>query len=223
MAKPGRISASMMCANPFKLADIIRTLEAEGISYLHQDIMDGHFVPNLGISVDHVRFMRDNTRIPFDFHVMALEPDNIIPLLEPRPEDVVSIHYESTFQVQRTLERTRRYGCKVFIAINPATSLSSLDEIIHYVDGINLLMVNPGFAGQKAVKSCFDKAERLRIMIESSGRDDIEFEVDGNISLENAKLLRGIGATLFVAGTSSIFSADGIVHGNIPNLKAVIE
>ena len=223
MAKPGRISASMMCANPFKLADIIRTLEAEGISYLHQDIMDGHFVPNLGISVDHVRFMRDNTRIPFDFHVMALEPDNIIPLLEPRPEDVVSIHYESTFQVQRTLERTRRYGCKVFIAINPATSLSSLDEIIHYVDGINLLMVNPGFAGQKSVKSCFDKAERLRKMIESSGRDDIEFEVDGNISLENAKLLRGIGATLFVAGTSSIFSADGIVHGNIPNLKAVIE
>lgn len=223
MAKPGRISASMMCANPFKLADIIRTLEAEGIPYLHQDIMDGHFVPNLGISVDHVRFMRDNTRIPFDFHVMALEPDNIIPLLEPRPEDVVSIHYESTFQVQRTLERTRRYGCKVFIAINPATSLSSLDEIIHYVDGINLLMVNPGFAGQKAVKSCFDKAERLRKMIESSGRDDIEFEVDGNISLENAKLLRGTGATLFVAGTSSIFSADGIVQGNISSLKAAIE
>lgn len=223
MNKPGKISASMMCANPYKLADIIATLEKAGVEYLHQDIMDGHFVPNLGMSADHMRFMRDNTNIPFDFHVMALEPDNIIPLLEPRPGDIVSIHYESTFQVQRTLERTRQYGCKVFVAINPATSLSSLDEIIHYVDGINLLMVNPGFAGQTAVKSCFDKAERLGKMIDATGREDIEFEVDGNISLENAKLLRGIGATLFVAGTSSIFSADGIVHGNIPNLKAVIE
>lgn len=218
----GKISASMMCANPFRLAEIIKILDTSGVEYLHQDVMDGHFVPNLGMSIDHMRFMRENTKIPFDFHVMALEPDNIIPLLEPRPGDIVSIHYESTFQVQRTLERTRRYGCKVFIAINPATSLSVLDEIIHYVDGINLLMVNPGFAGQTAVRSCFDKAERLLRFIENSGRKGIEYEVDGNITVENAKRLRKAGATIFVAGTSSIFSGEYVSVEDIGRLRAVI-
>lgn len=215
----GKISASMMCANPFGLAEIASTLEAAGIEYLHQDVMDGHFVPNLGMSVDHMRFMRLNTKIPFDFHVMTLEPDSIIPLLEPRPGDIVSIHYESTFQVQRTLENTRKFGCKVFVAINPATSLYVLDEIIHYVDGINLLMVNPGFAGQKAVQSCFKKAERLRRLICESGRTDVEFEVDGNISFDNARKLRGIGATIFVAGTSSIFGDNGVDFELISKLR----
>ena len=146
--------------------------------------------------------------IPFDFHVMALEPDNIIPLLEPRPGDIVSIHYESTFQVQRTLERTRQYGCKVFVAINPATSLSSLDEIIHYVDGINLLMVNPGFAGQKIVPSTIKKAIKVISLLERVNREDIIVEVDGNITPENGKKLREIGATMFVCGTSSLFKGE---------------
>ena len=223
MAKYGKISASMMCANPFKLANIIRTLESAGVSYLHQDIMDGHFVPNLGMSVDHIRFMRKKTKISFDFHVMTLEPDNIIPLLEPRPGDIVSIHYESTFQVQRTLERTRKYGCKVFIAINPATSLYSLEEIIHYVDGINLLMVNPGFAGQKAVESCFDKAKRLQQLIGRLCCRNIEVEVDGNITIENATLLKECGATIFVAGTSSIFNEEMVDQAALDDLISAIK
>jgi len=222
MNKIGKISASMMCANPFKLADIMSTLELEDVAYLHQDIMDGRFVPNLGISLDHIKFMRKNTSIPFDFHVMAVEPDNIIPLLEPRPGDIVSVHYESTFQVQRTLENVRRYGCKVFIAINPATSLSALDEVVQYVDGINLLMVNPGFVGQIAVGSCFRKAEKLQHFLRECGRGEIEVEVDGNISLKNAKRLFACGASIFVAGTSSIFSNDGDMQSSIKNLKAAI-
>lgn len=223
MNSTGKISASMMCANPFRLAEIIHTLENEGVEYLHQDVMDGHFVPNLGMSIDHMRFMRANTSIPFDFHVMALEPDNVIPLLEPRPGDIVSIHYESTFQVQRTLERTRKFGCKVFVAINPATSLYVLDEIIHYVDGINLLMVNPGFAGQPAVASCFDKASRLQRFIAEKGRaNDITLEVDGNITLNSAQTLRGYGASLFVAGTSSIFDSEALRPNAIAHLRSAI-
>lgn len=219
MNKPGQISASMMCANPFLLAESMRALESGKVEYLHQDVMDGKFVPNLGISLDHMKFMRENTSIPFDFHLMTLEPDNIVPLLNPRPGDIVSIHYESTFQVQRTLENARRFGCKVFVAINPATSLSVLDEIIQYVDGVNLLMVNPGFAGQKAVDSCFKKAERMQRLILDSGRKDIEFEVDGNITLENASRLRACGATLFVAGTSSLFSRHGVMPSAIDDLR----
>lgn len=223
MNRAGKISASMMCANPFKLADIMQTLERAKVEYLHQDVMDGKFVPNLGISLDHIKFMRENTNIPFDFHVMTVEPDGIVPLLEPRPGDIVSIHYESTFQVQRTLENARRFGCKVFVAINPATSLSALDEIVQYVDGINLLMVNPGFAGQKAVASCFNKAERLQRLLQECGRSDIELEVDGNITFENAHRLRNLGATIFVAGTSSLFSRSGISEEAIAGMRTAIE
>lgn len=222
MNSAGKISASMMCANPFRLADIMQTLEQGKVEYLHQDVMDGKFVPNLGISLDHIKFMRENTNIPFDFHVMTVEPDNIVPMLEPRPGDIVSIHYESTFQVQRTLENSRRFGCKVFIAINPATSLSALDEVVQYVDGINLLMVNPGFAGQKAVESCFRKAEKLQTFLVEHERCDIELEVDGNITCESAARLRRLGATIFVAGTSSLFSEGGSLAEKICALRKVV-
>lgn len=217
-----KISASMMCANPFYLAQSIKALEAGKVEYLHQDVMDGKFVPNLGMSIDHMRFMRKSTAIPFDFHVMTLEPDNIIPLLEPRPGDIVSIHYESTFQVQRTLENARRYGCKVFVAINPSTSLSVLDELVYYVDGINLLMVNPGFAGQKAVDSCFHKARRLRDFLARHERADIAWEVDGNISASNARLLRKLGANIFVCGTSSIFIGGVVDENAIGEMRNVL-
>lgn len=212
-----------MCAHPFYLADTIRCLEETGVEYLHQDVMDGRFVPNLGMSLDHMKFMRKATKIPFDFHVMTLEPDAIVPLLEPREGDIVTIHYESTFQVQRSLENARKFGCKVFIAINPATSISVLDEVVNYVDGINLLMVNPGFAGQKAVESCFNKASRLRAFLEAHNRKDIEFEVDGNVSLENAARLRKLGASIFVAGSSGVFNAGQLSIDSISKYRAVLE
>ena len=222
MKTKGKISASMMCANPFKVAQIMKTLERGKVEYLHQDVMDGKFVPNLGMSLDHMKFVRRSTSIPFDFHVMTLEPDYIVPLLEPRKDDIVSIHYESTFQVQRTLENVRKFGCKVFIAINPATSLSALEEVVQYVDGINLLMVNPGFAGQKAVASTFDKAARLSQMLKEKHLEHIELEVDGNITFDHAATLRKLGASIFVAGTSSVFNVEGVKSGALQQLRKAI-
>lgn len=221
--RPSEISASMMCAHPFHIAESVRALEAGGVEYLHQDVMDGKFVPNLGMSLDHMRFLRKSTSIPFDFHLMTLDPDSIIPILEPREGDILTIHYESTFQVQRTLENARKYGSKVFIAINPATSLSALDEVVHYVDGINLLMVNPGFAGQKAVTSCFKKAERLAEFLKNRGRESIDWEVDGNITLENARKMKNLGANIFVAGTSSIFKDNRVDEKLLADLRESIK
>lgn len=222
MTKQGKISASMMCANPFYLREILNTLEQEKIEYLHQDIMDGKFVPNLGMGLDNLKALRECTKIPFDFHLMVLEPDNIIPLLGLQPNDIISIHYESTFQVQRTLENARKYGAKVFLAINPATSLYNLEEVINYIDGINLLTVNPGFAGQKIVSSSFQKAEKLQYFLKEHGRENIDFEVDGNITFENAKKLKEFGANIFVAGTSSIFHKDGVKADTINQFRNVI-
>lgn len=222
MNKKGKLSASMMCANPFFLSEGIRILEKCGVEYLHQDVMDGKFVPNLGMSLDHMKFMRKFTNMAFDFHLMTVEPDFIIPLLEPREGDIVTIHYESTFQVQRTLERARMYGCKVFVAINPATSLFVLDELINYVDGVNLLMVNPGFSGQKTVESCFHKARQFQKFLERHNREDIDWEVDGNISEQNARLLRKMGANIFVCGTSSIFKDGRVCEQSVEVMRNAI-
>ena len=217
--RESKVSASMMCANPFYLGDTIRQLEKGGVEYLHMDVMDGKFVPNLGIALDHMKALRKSTKIPFDYHLMVCDPDGIIPLLDAKRSDIITIHYESTYQVQRTLENARRFGCKVFVAINPATSISALDEVIHYVDGVNMLMVNPGFAGQKAVESCFDKAERFRDFLMNHGRHGIDWEVDGNITCENAKRLKALGANIFVAGTSSVFKDNRICSGAILRLR----
>lgn len=181
--------------------------------------MDGIFVPNLGIGLDQIRFMRESTSIPFDFHLMVHEPERILQLLELQKQDIVSIHYESTFQVQRTLEKAKNYGCKCFLAVNPATALSSIEEVLHYIDGINLLMVNPGFSGQKMVPSCFQKAKKLSYFLAENDCSHLDVEVDGNITFENAHNLCQTVANIFVAGTSSIFDREGIIKNSIEKLR----
>lgn len=205
LKRKGEISASMMCANLVDLKDTIRTFEEEGVEYLHIDMMDGTFVPNFGLGVDYVRGLRELTDIPLDLHLMIKDPEYKFSWIGIRPTDVVSIHYESTFQVQRALDYLADYDCRRFLAINPATPVNALEEVLDYIDGINLLMVNPGFAGQKIVPSTMRKAEKVANLLKREGREDIIIQVDGNITCENARKLRAIGASIFVAGTSSIF------------------
>lgn len=202
-----KISVSLMCADPFNLKDTITLFEKYNIDYLHIDVMDGKFVPNLGIGIDFIKSLRKHTQIPFDYHIMVKEPDDIIRLLDIRQNDLVSVHYECSFQIQRTLDNIKKNNCTVLIAINPATPLCTLEEVVYYIDGINLLMVNPGFSGQKMVKNCITKAEKVGRIIRKLNRENIIFEVDGNISCEMAAKLKNLGANTFVAGTSSIFSS----------------
>ena len=202
------ISASMMCSDLIDLKETIRIFEEEGIEYLHIDMMDGTFVPNFGLGVDYVRGLRNLTDIPLDFHLMIKDPEYKFQWIGIKPTDTVSIHYESTFQVQRALDYLEPFGCKRFLAINPATPVSSLEEVLEYIDGINLLMVNPGFAGQKIVPSTMRKAQKVVDLLKREGREDIIIEVDGNITPENGRKLREIGASRFVAGTSAIFKGN---------------
>ena len=202
------ISASMMCSDLIDLKETIRIFEEEGIEYLHIDMMDGAFVPNIGLGVDYVRGLRRLTDIPLDLHLMIKDPEYKFQWIGIKPTDTVSIHYESTFQVQRALDYLEPFGCKRFLAINPATPVSAIEEVLDYIDGINLLMVNPGFAGQKIVPSTMRKAQKIIDFLKQEGREDIIIEVDGNITPENGKKLRIIGASRFVAGTSAIFKGD---------------
>lgn len=176
------ISASLMCSDLVDLKETIRIFEVEGIERLHIDMMDGTFVPNFGLGVDYVRGLRKLTKIPLDLHLMIKDPEYKFSWIGILPTDIVSIHYESTFQVQRALDYLQPFGCKRFLAINPATPVSALEEVLDYIDGINLLMVNPGFAGQKIVPSTLRKAQKVVDLLKREGHEDIIIEVDGNIT-----------------------------------------
>jgi ribulose-phosphate 3-epimerase len=199
------ISASMMCSDLVDLKETLQIFEEEKIEHLHIDMMDGTFVPNFGLGVDYIRGLRELTDIPLDLHMMIKDPEYKLQWIGIKSTDIVSIHYESTYQVQRALDWLEPYHCKRFLAINPATPVNALEEVLDYIDGINLLMVNPGFAGQKMVPSTIHKAAKVKNLLEREHHEDILVEVDGNITPEHGQILRSLGASLFVGGTSAIF------------------
>ena len=211
------ISASMMCSDLVNLKRTVDIFEKEKIEYLHIDVMDGEFVPNFGLGVDYIRGLRELTDIPLDLHLMIKDPEYKLSWIGIKDTDMVSVHYESTYQVQRMLDRLNCFGCKKFLAINPATPVSYLEEVLDYIDGINLLMVNPGFAGQTIVSSTIKKAEKLQHFLKKMGKENLIIEVDGNITPEHGKILRKYGASIFVGGTSSIFR--GTVEEYQNNIK----
>lgn len=210
MNKYPKISASIMCMDPYYFQQTFDTLVNEKIDYIHIDVMDGHFVPNLGIGTDFIKKVRKHVTIPFDYHLMVEEPDSLLPLLGIEEGDMVSVHYECSYQIQRTLEKVREYNAKLFLAINPATPIYVLDELLYMLDGVNLLTVNPGFAGQKMVPTGIQKARKLVRFLHEKKADHLEVQVDGNISFDSAEILRKCGANIFVAGTSSIFNGDDL-------------
>lgn len=219
--KHGMISASLMCAGMKSLDQEIKIMENTGVNYLHVDVMDGEFVPNLGLGIDYINGIREMTSIPLDIHLMVNKPEDKLEWLKLRKQDRVTIHYESTIHIQRTLVRAKSYGCKVMLAINPGTPIYSVEEVLDYIDGIVILTVNPGFAGQRIIKSCIPKVERMIKFLKELGYGELEIQVDGNISFENAKLFREMGADIFVAGSSSVFNGGNLVD-NIKEYQRII-
>ena len=214
----------MMCSDLVNLKETLKIFEEEGVEYLHIDMMDGAFVPNFGLGVDYVRSLRELTTIPLDLHLMIKDPEYKFSWIGIKDTDIVSIHYESTFQVQRALDYLQPYGCKRFLAINPATPVYVLEEVLDYIDGINVLMVNPGFAGQKIVPSTIKKVEKVVELLHREGYDNLIIEADGNITPQHALTLSQIGASLFVCGSSSIFRGKLSEYmNNIERMRVAIE
>lgn len=202
---PGKISASMMCADLVHLKEDIELFETMDIDFLHIDVMDGSFVPNYGLGVDYIRGLHELTHIPLDLHLMVEKPEDKLSWFKIKPEDSITIHYESTPHIQRALVKAKAYNCSVRLAINPGTPICLTEELLRDIDGITLLTVNPGFSGQKIVPGAFEKMKKLTYYLNQTGYEDMSVQVDGNISFSNAKQLRKCGADFFVAGTSSIF------------------
>lgn len=204
----GKISPSIMCADFRHLEENIMLLEKAGVEYLHFDIMDGSFVPNFTLGPDLMKSVREITCIPFDIHLMVQHPENHIALFDIRPEDLVSVHQESTVHLQRTLQKIKDLGAKAAVALNPATPIYSIENVLDDIDVVLIMTVNPGFAGQKLVPATLKKIAHMRKYLNENGYGNIEIEVDGNVSYENAKKMREVGADIFVAGTSSLFVKD---------------
>ena len=206
--KTVQLCPSMMCVDPMKLGETLRTFEAGGIEYLHIDVMDGHFVPNFTLGTDYAKALHKYSRIPLDYHLMIENPEDRLGWFEIREGDAVSVHAEATRQLQRTLDRIADAGGKPIAAINPATSLSMVEEVFGCVHGILVMTVSPGYAGQKLVESTIGKIARLRAMLDERGYENVRIEVDGNVSYPNMQRMREAGADMFVIGSSGFLKTD---------------
>jgi len=216
-------SASIMCADWLEMGRAVAELEETGCDYIHCDVMDGHFVPNIMMPCELINAIAARTSLPLDIHLMAEEPAWIIEKLKLRPGDYVSVHYESAVHLDGVLSLIRKQGGKAMLAINPATPIECCREVLHLVDGILIMTVNPGFAGQKMVAHGPDKIARTRAWLDSCGYPDIEIEVDGNCSYENIEKMRAAGANIYVLGTSAIYRKDVTVAQGLEKVRKIIE
>lgn len=201
---------SMMCVEPSLTREYCEIFEKNGIAGLHVDIMDGSFVPNFTLGTDYCRYLHEISDLPLDIHMMVERPEEKLGWFPIKNGDIVSIHAESTKHLDRAIQKVRELGGIPFTAINPATPLSAIEEILPSLGGVLVMTVNPGFAGQKLVEYTVSKVEKLKQQLIKLGLDDLPIEVDGNISPANLVRLKNVGANCFVIGTSGFLKKQPI-------------
>lgn len=216
------LSASLMCADLMNLKNSVEELKSAGIDYLHLDIMDGSFVPNITLGFDLVNAVKDITDIPLDVHMMVNEPSRFINSMKLDKNDILCIHYEADIHAQRTLSQIKEKGIKSGIAINPQTPPENLRYLTDYIDMALVMTVSPGFAGQKLFAGAEMKTRRARDLLNEWGYADIPIEVDGNISPENGRKLSRSGADIFVLGTSSLFIRGKDMKESAEGFRAIL-
>lgn len=194
-------------------------MEAAGADWIHVDVMDGHFVPNLTIGPDVVKALRPHTTLPFDVHLMVAPVDPWLEAYREAGADVLTVHPESGPHLHRTLGRIRQLGAKAGVVFNPATPLLILEEVVDLVDLVLIMSVNPGFGGQAFIDSALRKTEGVRKRIDAIGRD-IRLEVDGGIKADNIARVAAAGADTFVAGSAIFGQKD--YKGVIDSMRAAL-
>jgi ribulose-phosphate 3-epimerase len=214
-----KISPSILSADFSRLGEEVQTVEQGGADYIHVDVMDGHFVPNITIGAPVVKALRPVTSLPLDVHLMIENPDAYIPDFAAAGADIITVHQEAVPHLHRTIQLIHSLGKRAGVSLNPATPVAMLDLIIAEVDMVLLMTVNPGFGGQSFIPFTLDKVAHVRAMIERSGRD-VELEVDGGIKAENIAEVARAGADVFVAG-SAVFN-DGDYARNLAQLRAAV-
>jgi ribulose-phosphate 3-epimerase len=200
-----KIAPSILSADFARLGEEVAAIAAGGADYVHVDVMDGHFVPNITIGPLVVEALRPVTDLPLDVHLMIERPDQYIPAFAEAGADIITVHYEATAHLHRTVQLIHSLGKKAGVSINPATPVSCLDVILDELDLVLVMTVNPGFGGQAFIPACLPKIEALRQQIDRRGCA-VELEVDGGVKLDNIARIAAAGANVMVAG-SAVFGA----------------
>lgn len=203
-----KLAPSILSADFARLGDEIREVEQAGADWIHVDVMDGHFVPNLTLGPLVVEAIRPHTHLPLDVHLMINEPDRYIEAFVKSGADWVSVHQEACPHLHRTIYHIKEQGAKAGVVINPATPVSAIEPILPDVDLVLLMTVNPGFGGQSFIASVLDKVRQVRQMLADRGLSHIEVEVDGGINERTAPQVVEAGANVLVAGSAVFGQAD---------------
>jgi ribulose-phosphate 3-epimerase len=213
-----KIAASILSADFARLGEQVQAAEVGGADWIHVDVMDGHFVPNMTVGPVVVRALRPITRLPLDVHLMIEQPERLIPDFAQAGADILTVHVETCPHLQRTIQQIKELGVKAGVTLNPATSLSTLEEILPDVDMVLIMSVSPGFGGQSYLPGSTARIARLRQMLDERGLSGVEVEVDGGIKADNAAEVAAAGASVLVIG-SGIFNDQASVAANLAVLR----
>lgn len=219
----GMLSPSLMCADVLNLQSEIEILDNLGVDYIHLDFMDGKFVPNITLDASLIRAVKSVLHnMKRDIHIMALEPQQYFDRMDIGKDDIVSVHLEACDNVHNVLSAIRKLGANPFLAISPDTKAEVIKNYIDEIDGVLVMTVYPGFAGQPIVEGSFDKIKEVRRIIDEYGKNII-LEVDGHVSWDLCKKMRECGADLFVAGSSSVYSKGMKIEEAVDKMMNLIQ
>lgn len=217
-----RIAPSILTADFTRLGEEIAAAEAAGVDWIHLDVMDGHFVPNLTIGPLVAAAVRRSTRLPLDAHLMIESPERYLDAFARAGVDRLTVHVEACPHLHRTVEQIREAGLRPGVALNPATAVETIAEILPFVDLVLVMSVNPGFGGQSYIATSTRKIARVRRMLDAQGLDHVELQVDGGLSPSTVAPVVQAGASVVVAG-SAIYREGTRVQENVAALRAAIE
>lgn len=214
------LAPSILSADFSILGQQIKEAEEAGADIIHLDIMDGRYVPNITFGPPVVESIRKITDLPFDAHLMIVEPEKYIPDFIKAGVNMISFHMDATIHAHRVVDMIKSNDVKAGVVLNPATPVNTLEEIIHYIDYVLIMSVNPGFGGQKFIPQTAEKVKKLKLLMEETNRTDILIEIDGGVNQDNINYLSMLGVNIFVAG-NAVFK--GNIKENVINLKRKME